>query len=133
MLHDQGVDPQRVYCSAALRTRQTWELVSNGLELDASFAEIDEKFYAAAADTFLDVIRGCGGPNEPQTVLLVGHEPVMSSLAAHLAGPGSVTAALDHVRMGLPTAGFAILESETPWAQWGAQNARLVSAGRAES
>lgn len=124
-----GVEPQKVFCSAALRTRQTWELVSNGLDLDASFAQVEESLYLAAAENVLDVVRGC---EEPDTILVVGHEPVMSSLAAHLAGPGTDAAVFDRVRIGLPTSGFAILESDLPWSEWDAGTALLVSTDSAE-
>jgi phosphohistidine phosphatase len=62
--------------------------------------------------------------------LIVGHEPTMSGLAAHLGGPDSDLEAYNKVRFGLQTSAFAVLESTLPWSAWAEATARLTLSAR---
>ncbi|WP_435300155.1 SixA phosphatase family protein [Timonella sp. A28] len=130
MLAQAGINPDAVLCSSALRTRQTWELLSNAFDRETTFASIMDALYTATPQDVLDIIVA----EHPQasTVLVVGHEPVMSALAAHLAHPESDSGLVSRVRFGLPTSGFAVLEHEDTWAQWGQSTAHLRATDRAD-
>ncbi len=128
LLAELGVVPDRVMVSGALRTRQTWELLSNGLDLEASFAEITDALYLAHPQDVLSIIGQFDGLCS--TALIVGHEPTMSALAAHLGGADSDMDAYNKVRFGLQTSAFAVLESPLPWESWGEASARLALSAR---
>lgn len=116
--------PDRVLCSSALRTRQTWDLVRGGLgPAGAEVAvEIRDELYDAGPQ---DVLALLVELTEAATVLVVGHEPTMSTLALRLAGPTSTPDVVDRVRHGVPTAGWSLLETDTAWDELGPGAARL--------
>ncbi|MCL1900458.1 MAG: histidine phosphatase family protein [Promicromonosporaceae bacterium] len=119
-----------VLVSGAKRTRQTWDQIARQLDTPPREVERLSELYLASVADVLDLIRGVDETAE--TCVIVGHEPTMSSLAAHLAGPGSVESALHQVRAGLSTANYAELVADLSWAGWGRGCARLVAIGRSE-
>ena len=101
--------PELVLVSAAVRTRETWEAVAAGLgEVpDAEVVVSDEMYQARVAD----VVNLVGAVDDRvRTVLVVGHEPAMSSAAAFLSGTGD-PASLAQVRTGLSTGSYAVLDA----------------------
>lgn len=107
-----GVVPDLVICSIAVRTRQTWELVASALGARPP-VEYSEDLYGSGISGTLEIVTGI--PKEARTVLVVGHEPVMSGVAYVLAGPGSDSAAVARVRVGVPTGTYSVLEVDRPW------------------
>jgi phosphohistidine phosphatase len=73
--------PDRVLCSSAVRTRQTWDLVAPHLKT-APAAAFEDKLYLATPDTLLRLIRET--PKACQTLLVVGHNPGLEELAVGL-------------------------------------------------
>lgn len=129
-LAEAGLVPDVVLCSTSVRTRQTWELVARGLSQDPE-VEYSEDLYLASMSSTLAVVTAA--PARARTVLVVGHEPTMSGLAAALADPGSDPSALVRVRAGLSTGAFAVLEVAAPWSglqQGGALLTRVVAPSR---
>jgi phosphohistidine phosphatase len=113
-LHEHGPLPQLVLCSAAARTRETWELVAAGLpDANPEVRHLDELYETRPTDL---VALLAALPDDVTSVLVVGHEPVMSGTAAVLAGPGSDDAAVARVRVGVPTASLAFLDTSRAWA-----------------
>ncbi len=105
--------PQAVVCSAAVRTRQTADLVVKAMgdpvELDAYHS-----LYSADPDIVLSYLREID--EAVQSLLLVGHNPTMYQLVWELLadgdgeGPGSEQAALE--AHGFPTCALAVLALE---------------------
>lgn len=122
-LQDAGLLPEVVLVSTALRTRQTWELAQAGLREIAPEVDLRDELYAASAGDLLEAVRGVDA--RVRTLLVVGHEPAVSGLAAYLAGDGSDSSAVAQVRAGVPTASLSILRAEGPWDGWGRGSARL--------
>ena len=120
-----GVRPDLVLVSSSVRTRQTWDLVRAGLDVPADVARVSEAVYDAGVRSLLALLREV--EEQAGTVLVVGHEPTVSQLAAALAGPGSDDAAVARVRVGVPTAAYSVLEITTPWADLVPDGARLTS------
>lgn len=103
-----------VLCSAAARTRQTFELL--GLRVDPERIDISRDYYNAGADTLIDALRGLDP--DCRTVLLVGHAPGLPSVAYELADPEtSDPAALAAIDGRFPIATLARLEFEGDWAE----------------
>jgi phosphohistidine phosphatase len=121
--------PDVALVSTALRTRQTWELLSSHLG-DGSRVDVRlrTELYEASVGDVLALVRGLDA--RVRTVLVVGHEPTMAATAAHLAAPGSDDAALAQVRVGVPTATWSLLQADLGWADWGRAGARLVEVSR---
>jgi phosphohistidine phosphatase len=127
-LRDTGLVPDRVLCSSALRTRQTWELLSAHLgDVDPDVLVSDD-LYAADVTDVLDLVRSTD--SRVRTLLVVGHEPTMAATASHLADPSSDGGALAQVRVGVPTATYSVLESATAWDSWVPRGALLTYVGR---
>ncbi len=107
----QGLSPQLVLSSSALRTRRTVELLG-AFDPTPSTREMDA-LYLAAPDALLSALRAA--PQEIRTLLLVGHNPGLHGLVLHLAGPHAPQA----LRDGLPTCSLACFSVETAWSGLG--------------
>jgi phosphohistidine phosphatase len=115
-------DPDVVLCSPALRTRQTWRLVSQALT-DPPTPSFEAAIYGASAQELLELIRAV--PADAGTVLVIGHEPTMSTTADLIAGSGSQAEDLAQLRRKYPTSGLAVFEVPSNWAELDAKNAVL--------
>jgi phosphohistidine phosphatase len=123
-----GHVPDLVLCSAARRARQTWQLAQAeiGPPVPVSF---DDGVYQATAEGLLAGIRLT--PPEPQTLLVVGHDPAIPQLAFMLIrdvapvgqAVSPIQAAerpdlLSRMRVKFPTAAVAVLEfAGSAWPQ----------------
>ncbi len=115
--------PTRALVSPAVRTRQTWKLVSAEFEPPVE-TDIDRRIYLAAPDTLLAILRGI--EDAPEKVLLLGHNPGMEELAGLLAAPKSKKAALEAMREKFPTAALARLAFDGKWADLAPGKAQLT-------
>ena len=109
-----------VLCSTATRTRQTLART----EIDAPVQFLD-RLYDATPGIALAEINKAG--DDVATLLLIGHEPVMSSLALALAGPGSANDAVDAIEHKYPTSSLAVLRTEKPWSALELGGAQLTT------
>ena len=120
-LHDQGYRPEIVICSAARRTRQTWELMAPELGGSPSVT-FEPRAYAASALTLLYLVREL--PATCRAALLVGHNPGVSELASSLIeAAGDETPGTPGLRF--PTAAVAVLEFSGDWSGLSIAQARL--------
>ena len=118
-LRDEGIRPELVLCSTAVRTRETLE----GARLsDAGEVAFERDLYAASADTLLARLRRV--PDAVESALLIGHNPGMQDLAVMLARSG---AELERVERKLPTGALATLELDGGWSDLGPGRAKLVA------
>jgi phosphohistidine phosphatase len=115
-LAEQGLVPDLVLCSDALRARQTWESAAEGLrnrtggDPEVRYAR---SLYQAGVHAVVNLAAETG--DEVFTLLVVGHEPTMSEVAVALAGPASDEALVADVRAHLPTSGLVVLEQPGSW------------------
>jgi len=129
-LRAAGHVPDRVLCSTARRTRETWELAQPELET-APPVSFEDRVYEASAGELLDLARDA--PPKVKTLLIIGHAPGIPELALMLAGaatPAESDAgpeAVGRMRAKFPTAAVAVLELTGPWDQLGPGAARLTS------
>jgi phosphohistidine phosphatase len=122
-LHDQGYLPEIVICSAAARTRETWDLVAPELGGSPSVT-FEPRAYAAGALTLLYLVREL--PAGCHAALLIGHNPGVSELASTMieaAGDGTPGAP----GLRFPTAAVAVLEFSGDWAGLSRARARLIA------
>jgi phosphohistidine phosphatase len=107
MLRGAGLIPDHVLCSAALRTRQTWQQVSAALGPAAEQAKVSfsSRLYYADEGTLLEAVRR--SPEEAGTVLLVGHNPASHQLVLDLTGQRDLA---------FPTSALAVVRLPRSWA-----------------
>lgn len=111
-----GMAPDRVICSTARRTRETWARLAAELP-DAPAADFERRVYEAAPERLLAVIGET--PADAAAALLVGHNPGMHGLTEFLAG-----ARIEK----FPTGALAALEIDAGgWTGLRAGAARLAS------
>jgi phosphohistidine phosphatase len=111
MVH-HGLLPDRVLCSPARRTQDTWALVAATFD-KAPPVRFEERLYDASADTILDVVRGTA--DDVHSLLVIGHNPGLQDLAALLIASGDVDAR-ERLREKLPTAGLVAIDF--PYDDW---------------
>jgi phosphohistidine phosphatase len=100
---DKGYIPDLVLSSTALRCRQTSEAIRRTVGPEVEFRFVDE-LYDAPADRYLNIIASQATDN---SVMLVGHNPVIGQTLASLIGQSAATTALPG---GFPTAGLAVID-----------------------
>ncbi|MFJ1753916.1 SixA phosphatase family protein [Kitasatospora sp. NPDC088134] len=121
-LAEHALVPDRVICSTAVRTRQTWELVEPELG-GAPELVLEPRAYRAEAGELVELLREL--PPVVRTVLLVGHRPEVQDLVLELAGgPGG--GLLEQVREKFSTAGIAVLSVTGEWGQIAPGSAELT-------
>jgi phosphohistidine phosphatase len=120
-LERDGIAPELVICSTAARTRETLDRVIGDRD-DRIDAHLERGLYMASADDLLDRIHAV--PNEVESVMLIGHNPGIQSLALSLAGGGEK---ISRVRKKFPTAALATLEFDGGWDELRPGGAELVS------
>ncbi len=87
----QRIAVDRVYCSTATRTRETFDLVREGLNNPS--VSYRDKLYLAASDDLLAFVQSI--PDAIKSAMLIGHNPGFHDLALTLtgrAGPGCAKA-----------------------------------------
>jgi phosphohistidine phosphatase len=120
--HAPAVDA--VLCSTATRTRET--LTRTRIDAPVNFVD---RLYDATPGAVIEEINSVEsrfGP-EVETLLLIGHEPAMSSVALGLAtAEGSNTTAAERISTKFPTSAIAVLRTGEPWDQLSLSGAALV-------
>ena len=117
----QGIDPDLVLCSTAVRARETLERIEPALRGQA--ASVERALYGATADALIARLRQL--PTECGSVLVIGHNPGLQDLALELARPRPEREAL---AAKFPTAALATLEARIDsWRELGPGTADLVA------
>jgi phosphohistidine phosphatase len=109
-LADQDLIPDHAIVSTAERTRQTWQLLGERVTQPPSVS-FDDRIYEAAPTDILAAIADA--PKTAMSLLVVGHNPGLQSLALMLAGTGSGKARKALLEK-YPTAGFAVIDFDLP-------------------
>jgi phosphohistidine phosphatase len=82
-LRQEKIRPELILCSPAERARQTLALVLDEARL-APRLRYDERIYDASVARLVEVVGQAD--DDAETVLIVGHNPGMEELIAHLTG-----------------------------------------------
>ena len=110
----QGLQPELILCSPAVRARQTLALVLPRLAGQPS-VEFEEGLYLASSSALLARIRKVRGNTD--CLLLVGHDPGTHGLAVELSGRGAPED-LKSLAHKFPTAGLAVIRFRvSQWSQ----------------
>lgn len=120
------INADRVYCSTAKRTRQTYDLIHEGL--GNSSVSFRDALYMAGTDDLIAFIQSI--PDALNTVMLIGHNPGFHDTSLNLigrAGRGQAKA-LDKLRVKYPTGSLCALSFDVKsWKNVGAGLGTLTS------
>jgi len=120
-LDAEGIHPELVLCSSALRARQTLARVLPALGSDLE-VRIEPVLYTFDADVLLDRLGHTS--SDAHSVLLVGHNPAIEDLATRIADRGD---GLTDLSQKYPTGGLAeIAFSEGTWSTLADRPGELV-------
>lgn len=119
----QRVHPDRVLCSPARRTRETWKLMGKVFEPRPHTA-YDDRLYEATAQALLYVAQET--EDDVDTLVLIGHSPSVGTLVSALAGSADGDA-LDRAREKYATSGVALLRFTGAWNELNEKGAHLVA------
>jgi len=98
-----------VLCSTATRTRET--LLNTGIDAPVRYSE---RLYASTPGTLIDEINTVD--DAVGTLLVIGHEPTMSTLALGLSGAGDANVgAAERISAKFPTSAIAVLTVPGTW------------------
>ena len=109
-LRKQDLVPDRIISSTAKRARKTAKAVAKACHCKDK-VELTQELYHAGPGSYLAVLQNL--PDDDQRVMVVGHNPGMEALVAHLTNRRETmpTAALAHVA--LPIKQWTELDYET--------------------
>jgi len=104
LLVERGWVPDRVFCSDAQRTLETWAYLSDAMQDNATMS-LEPQLYLAGMGDFRSTLSRCH--EDFRTVLLLGHNPGWEDIVSHYAGE----------RITMPTAAMALfqIEAKVPW------------------
>lgn len=119
-LADEQLLPDRVISSPAVRAVTTTELVCAELAIPVSKIIWEPGIYEASLLDLLKVIQDI--PADFQRVLLVGHNPGLENMVAHLTGYRAV----EHEEISMPTAAVARFKLSVVWPEIAPEYARLL-------
>lgn len=100
--------PERVICSTALRTRQTWHQIAPQLDIPEQNVVFEDQLYDSDNSSYIEAIQSS---RDAESVLIVGHNPMIEDVASALAAGGS-DSAMRRLSKGFPTSGLAIIKFE---------------------
>ena len=119
----QGLAPELVLCSPAVRARQTLDLVLPHLA-DGPTVVYEDAFYLAAPSVMLARVRKVEA--KVRHVLIVGHDPGMQGLALELAGTRRRRSPAGRSGASFPPAALAVIRFKArDWSKVGPAKGRL--------
>ena len=83
-LSAQGIVFDQVYCSTAIRARQTLAKINELLKIDDTQIQFDDELYLASLAALLDLIQQV--PNRYANIAVIGHNPGLTELCNTLGG-----------------------------------------------
>jgi phosphohistidine phosphatase len=107
--------PDKVLCSTARRTRETWNLVARELPTAPKAEFVQAAYDFGDGSRLLSLLREHGGTSSK--LMLIGHNPAIGGLALSLAGSGN-RKLRDKLVGKYPTGALAVISFESPeWSE----------------
>jgi phosphohistidine phosphatase len=111
-LSEQGIRPDRVLVSPAVRAQQTWSAAAAEMGT-AEGVVVDQHIYDNDADRLLEIVHDT--PDEVATLLLVGHNPSFEQFAHDLDDGDGDESARRELAAGFSTCGVAVFGTDAAW------------------
>lgn len=107
-LRERGIEADRVLCSEAQRTRETWSLLApEWLDDKPHSIMVTRLLYMASAERLVQLCRET--EDQVQQLMLIGHNPGLHELCRRLCGTAEDPKELAQLKSKLPTAAFVLL------------------------
>jgi phosphohistidine phosphatase len=120
---DHALKPDRVLCSGARRTRETFAGILPYLAGD--FEAVFLRAFYDGRESYPDLIARHGG--RARTLLLIGHNPSIQDAAVDLIGHGNPVLR-DEIAEKFPTAGLAVIDfDQENWGSLRPGSGRIVA------
>jgi phosphohistidine phosphatase len=110
LLREQGLAPDAILCSTALRARQTAEAVAEACRYEGEIS-LQAGFYDDAPKAYFEALRQL--PAAVDIALLVAHNPGVEALLAALTGEDEPFATATLAQVTLPLSTWAELAPDT--------------------
>lgn len=121
-LSKKKLTPQLVLCSTARRVKETYDLVRAALGTEPPVRESRRLYMALPREILAEIGKS---PDDIKTLMVIGHNPGMGSLAHWLAGQGD-RQELARLAEKFPTAAVAVLDFDVErWAEIDADGGTL--------
>ena len=114
--YNQSIIVDKVFCSSAERTKQTFDLCSDGLKYSISEAIYLDKLYLAKSDEIISLIKKLS--NSTSSILIIGHNPAMLEI---------INALSDSESINYPTCSLAEIIVESLWKDLSLKECKLKS------
>jgi phosphohistidine phosphatase len=123
-LRERGQLPELALVSTSQRTRETWSAVCAGLGSEPE-AWFERSLYDEGPAAVVELVAGV----DPgvQTVMVIGHNPAMSSVASALSDESAEPALEEALADGLSTSALACFDVPVDWDDVNARRLRLTS------
>ncbi len=120
---ERGWTPDLVLCSPARRTQETFRKLLE--EADNVQMRLEDSLYGAAAQGLMNLLHDLG--DGPRSVMIIGHNPGLETLASRLAATSSDTDLTWRLEEKYPTAAIAVFDvPATSWAELAVSRVQLV-------
>lgn len=106
-VRDHAIAWDTLIASPAVRLKETLELAELGIE-----PRYEDRLYLASAQTIIELIEGLSGPDEPDAILVAGHNPGLQETLLELVAPARENDLFREATVKFPTSAFAVLECE---------------------
>ena len=116
----QGLVPERIICSPALRTRQTLEQITRHFQFDIP-VDFEQALYSEDFNAYVEAARSAEGT---ASVLIVGHNPTCEEFASALVASGKPET-LTAIAPGMKPGALAIIDLPGSFAEAGKRNGFL--------
>jgi phosphohistidine phosphatase len=123
-LSNRGIEPDQALVSASVRTQQTWEACNEGGGWDLEGTP-EDSLYEAGTESALDLIRET--EDVIRTLVVVGHNPTMASLATLLDDGAGDDEASNEITVGFPTSAMAVFTFDGGWHELDEASATVVA------
>ena len=123
-LTGRGHVPDHALVSDSVRTQQTWDALVDGGGWDVD-PDIDGGLYDAGPESVLDLIRAV--PDHVETLMVVGHNPTVGSLAQLLDDGEGDEDAGNEMATGFPTSSVAVFSFDGDWRELAEASASVIA------
>ncbi|MGJ9404312.1 SixA phosphatase family protein [Arthrobacter sp. KK5.5] len=121
---ENGMVPDYIVCSDALRARSTCAWVGSELGEKGPTPYLDSRVYGADSTALLSIINET--PETVGTLLVIGHLPTVQDLSMRLASVDSFEEDVMEMATRYPTLGLTAMEITKPWAELDGRDARIT-------
>jgi phosphohistidine phosphatase len=127
-LAELGLRPDLALVSSAVRARETWQAVADGLAEAGAWEPVapvcDDRLYTGGPEDVVECVQATAV--DADTVLVVGHNPTIAHVVHLLDDSAGDPEAVNAVLRGYPAGAMTVLEVEVPWQDLGAETGRVI-------